>query len=258
MFNQYFYHEKTRKTVALFGSLFNNIYVIRTDNNNQVLSQVKVPLAYAPRRKYLERIQQMNNGEELERQIAIKLPRMSFEIVGLSRDDQRMMRSTNTVSRPGTTANNRMRFYTGVPYTINFQMNIYSKNQDDALQIVEQILPYFKPQYNVTINPIDGYDDFKEDIPITLQAVSFMDDFEGSVEQRRTIIYTLDFEMKTTYYGPTDSISSIIRQVDGLLVDKDGRRMETLRVTPSPVGVSADSDYGFSEVMISGIDSAGA
>jgi hypothetical protein len=256
MFDQYFYHEKTRKTVSLFGSLFNNIYVIRTNSDNQVLSQVKVPLSYAPRRKFLERIAAMNDEEELERQIAIKLPRMSFEIVAFSRDDQRMLRSTNTVCGPGTSGSNKMRFYTGVPYILNFQMNIYSKNQDDALQVVEQILPYFKPQYNITIKPIDGYDSFKEDIPITLQGVTFLDDYEGAVEQRRTIIYTLDFELKTTFYGPTDGISSIIRQVDGQIVDFEGNSIETLRITPDPINVSPDSDYGFNTEIIPGWDSA--
>lgn len=256
MFNNWFYHEKTRKMVALFGSLFNNIYVIRTDNNDQVLSQVKVPLSYAPRRKYLERIEEMNFGEELERQIAIKLPRMSFEIVAFTRDDQRMLPSTNQICGPGGN-NGKMRFYTGMPYLIQFQMNVYSKNQDDALQVVEQIIPYFKPQYTLTVNPIDDYPEFKEDIPINLQGITFIDDYEGAVEQRRTIIYTFDFEMKVTYYGPTDGISSIIRQVDGQLVNPDnGQLFETIRVTPDPIDVSPDSDYGFNCEIIPGWDSA--
>ena len=203
----------------------------------------------------------MNNGEDLERQLAVKLPRMSFEIIGLSRDDQRLLGPGNNVSIPGSATNSKVRFYTGVPYLINFQLNILSKNHDDALQVVEQILPFFRPQLNEIISPIADYPEFQETVPIVMQSVTFMDDYEGSVEQRRTIIYTLDFEMKMTYYGPTDQLASTISQVDGRFFDlATRRRLETVRVTPSADqpsedGVSTtivDDDFGFDVEVIPG------
>ena len=244
----------------MFGSLFNNLYVIRTDADDKVLSQVKVPLSFSPRRKYLERINEMNNGEDLERQLAVKLPRMSFEIVGFNRDDQRMLGHNNPITVPGE--NGPIKFYTGMPYIINFQLNILSKNHDDALQVVEQILPFFRPQYNLTVTPIDDFDNFTEQVPITLQAVTFMDDYEGSVEQRRTIIYTLDFEMKANYYGPIDVNSglngSMISSVQGGFINPEtGLRMQTMKVTPDPIDAGPLDDYGFTVEVFMGDDSDG-
>ena len=240
--------------------MFNNLYVIRTDADDKVLSQIKVPLSYSPRRKYLERIEEMNNGEDLERQLAVKLPRMSFEIIGFQRDDQRLLGPGNNIAFPGS-GGSKARVYTGVPYLINFQLNILSKNHDDALQVVEQIVPFFRPQMNQIISPIVDYPEFKETIPVVMQSVTFMDDYEGAVEQRRTIIYTLDFEMKLTYYGPTDQLASTISQVDGRFFDYETRRrLETVRVTPSEEqpsedGVSTmrvDDDFGFDVEIIPG------
>jgi hypothetical protein len=261
MFGGHFYHAHIRKAVAAFGSLFDDIYVIRKDSGGQVLNQTRVPLSYAPKRKYLERIQEMSVGEELERQIAVKLPRMSFEIVALQYDAQRQLPKTNKL-RCGTYIDgdntSRLKLYTPVPYMIQFQVNIYSKNQDDALQVVEQILPFFAPQYTLSWKPIDNVDDIVEDIPVALQGVTFIDDFEGPIEQRRTIIYTLEFEMKLSFYGQIDPTGSgIIRTVDGQIINSaDLSTMETVRVTPDPIDVGPDSDYGFNVEIIPGWDSA--
>ena len=204
MFGTHFYHKKVRTCVAIFGKLFNNIYVVRTN------SQVKVPLSYAPKQKYLERVRE-NPDLSQNSQVAIKLPRMSFEITNFAYDLQRQLTKISNFNTFGTSNENRQKFFSPVPYNIGFQLNAYAKNQDDALQIVEQILPTFNPQYTVTIKPfLSEFPDFKEDIPIVLQGVSFADDFEGSLEQRRTIIYTLDFEMKVSFYGSINT-SDIIR-----------------------------------------------
>ena len=145
-----------------------------------------------------------------------------------------------------------------MPYSINFQLNAYAKSQDDALQIVEQILPTFNPQYAITIKPFSAeFPSFKEDIPVIIQGVSFSDDFEGAMEQRRTIIYSLDFEMKLSYHGPI-SDNSIIRQADAKIFDiKAGLNdsdigMETIRVTPNPISTIglADSDFGFTTTIL--------
>ena len=240
MFGTHFYHEKIRKSVALFGRLFNNIYVIRKNSAGAVLNQLKVPLSYAPRQKFLERIRE--NPELLgDTKVAIKLPRMSFEITSFTYDNTRQLTKLSNFMAAGSTIQQRQKFYSPVPYNINFQLNVFAKNQDDALQIVEQILPTFNPQYTLTIKPIPKeYPTFKEDIPIIIQSLAFSDDFEAAMEQRRSIIYTIDFEMKVAFYGPV-SLSDVIRtskaQVflrdQGAGLDSD-RLLETITTTPNP------------------------
>ena len=265
MFGTYFYHQRVRRTVAVFGSLFNNIYVLRKNSSGAVISQVKVPLSYAPKRNFIERIEQMNKGEDAERQIAVKLPRMSFEIVSMEYDLARQLPKINSRSKQLTNGSNsvsdRTRLYTSVPYNVNFQLNVYAKSQDDALQIVEQIIPFFNPQYTVTVKPLEDLTDIKDDVPIVLQGLNFQDDYEGPLEARRTTIYTMDFSMKISFYGPL-STGPIIRQVDtpiyqqdtGLSGDSD-TLLETIRTVPNPLAVSPDSDFGFSYEYFSALDS---
>ena len=259
MFGGHFYHSKTKKAVALFGRLFNNIYVVRQNSAGAVISQLRVPLAYAPRQKYLERIRE-NPDLVNDTQVAIKLPRMSFEIVSLTYDAQRQLAKVGNFTTNSSTGeiNKRQKFFNPVPYSINFQLNAYAKSQDDALQIVEQILPTFNPQYALTIKPFAAeYPDFKEDVQIIIQGVSFSDDFEGAMEQRRTIIYSLDFEMKISYHGPiTDN--SIIRDARTKIFDINAGLndsdigLETIVVTPNPSDVIGldDSTFGFSTTIL--------
>ena len=264
MFGTYFYHQRVRKSVAVFGALFNNIYVLRQNSAGATISQVKVPLSYAPKRSFIERIKNSLDGEDAERQVAIKLPRMSFEIISIAYDQNRQLSKVNNynlASTSTTSVNSRSKFFTPVPYTINFQLNVYAKTHDDALQVVEQILPYFNPQYSLTVKPIEGYTDIKEDSQIILAGVSFTDDYEGSLEQRRSIIYTLDFEMKINFYGPVTD-GKIIRTakpslygIDTGLRDSD-ELLSTIIVTTDPANASADSDYGFVTTIIEILDSA--
>lgn len=256
MFGNHFYHQKIRKCVAIFGALFNNLYVVRQNSSGAVISQVKVPLSYAPREKYLERIRE-NADLVNDTKVAIKLPRMSFEITSFAYDTTRQLTKVSNFSTKGTANSNRQKFYSPVPYNINFQLNVYAKSQDDALQIVEQILPTFNPQYSLTIKPFaTEYPTFKEDIPIVIQSVSFADDFEGALDQRRTIVYTLDFEMKVQFYGDI-ATSSIIReaQADLYFMGDSDALAERVVVTPDPITAIglADSDFGFT-VDINSLD----
>jgi hypothetical protein len=261
MFGTYFYHQRIRKSVAVFGAMFNNIYVLRQNAAGAVISQVKVPLSYAPRRSFLDRINAASQGEAAERQVAIKLPRMSFEITNFGYDPTRQLTKISNYNMAGTAVTNRSKFYSPVPYNINFQLNIYAKAHDDALQIVEQILPYFNPQYTLTVKPITDYPSIKEDTPIVLNSVTFSDDYEGALEQRRSIIYTLDFDMKINFYGPINN-QEVIRQVDAVvynmntgLADSD-EYIETIRTLPDPSDASPDSDYGFTSTIYDALDSA--
>jgi|SRR5210317_28444 hypothetical protein len=233
MFGGHFYHQRIRKAVAVFGSLFNNINIIRKNSSGAVISQMKVPLSYSPKRDFLSRIDAMENGEQGERQIAIKLPRMSFEIVGMNYDAARQLPKMNNC-QVGTVGNSTSKkLYTPVPYLMNFQLNIYAKSQDDALQVVEQILPYFTPQYTVTVKPLDDFTDVKEDTPIILQGITFSDDYEAPLESRRTIVYTLDFDMKMFLYKDVGDPSSIINAYEVDIYDLDGNRLfETISEGP--------------------------
>ena len=235
--------------------------MLKKNETNQVLSQVRVPLSYSPKRKYLERIESMDRGEISEKIVAIKLPRMSFEIVAFTYDSQRQLPKTNTI-RCGTNIagdnSRRLKLYSAVPYNIQFQLNIYGKSHDECLQVVEQILPFFSPQYTLSTKPFPNVEGLTDDTPVTLQTVSFSDDYEGSQEQRRTIIYTLDFEMKVNFRGPYDEKgSSIIREVNGEIFNmRTGEKLETVKVVPDPLDAHPDSDYGFSTYIYLYGDSA--
>jgi len=155
MFGQWFYHERVRKSVAVFGAMFNEIYITRRSKDS-VHSQIKVPIAYAPQRKFLERIQEMYDGEDAERQIAIRLPRMSFEMNNMQYDAIRQLPKVNNFKRGSDETDAYLKFHTATPYILTFELNIYGKTQDDCLQVIEQIVPYFTPQYNVSVKPIEG------------------------------------------------------------------------------------------------------
>ena len=250
MFGTWFYNKRVRTAVSVFGSLFNNIHVLRQNSSGATISQVKVPLSYAPRRSFLDRLAEMSKGEEAERRVAMKLPRMSFEITNIAYDPERQLPKVNKFTRSATDNTKKKRFYTSVPYTIGFQLNVYAKSQDDALQIVEQVIPYFNPQYTVSVKPFADYSEITEDTPIILNGVTFSDDFEGSVGQRRTILYTLDFEMKVSFYG-LDKDAPIVRNVNtNFFLMNEGPQdsdvfVSGINITPTPSNVSPDDDFGF-------------
>ena len=259
MFGKYFYNQRVRMSVAVFGALFNDLYIIRKERK-KVVSQMKVPLAYAPQRKFLQRIADMNaaGDRDIENQLAIKLPRMSFEIISMQYDAQRQLPKTNYFTRTNVEDNQGgAQFYTSVPYTITFELNIYAKHHDDALQVVEQILPYFNPQYTVNVKPMEDYASIVEDVPVILTSVAFTDNYEGNLEERRTIIYTLTFDMKMSFYGPKPDVGKIITQIDVDYIDTwvGEEYLETSRVKTDPRPVSQDSDY---TVLVDVIDSDGS
>lgn len=265
MFGTYFYHERIRKAVASFGALFNDIYVLRKNSSGHTVSTQKVPLSYGPRVKFLDRIREQANLTT-DTKVAIKLPRMAFEIVNISYDPSRQLPKVNNFNKAieGTILN-RNKVFAGVPYIISFQLSIFAKQQDDALQVVEQIIPFFNPQYNLTIKPFKLYSDIKQDVPVTLTGVVLADDYEGPMEaSRRTIQYTLDFDMQVYFHGPFSS-QGIIRKIDARIFDANKGLgigtdsdvpLERITTTPTPVGVGPDSDFGFSTSIIE-IDSAG-
>jgi hypothetical protein len=264
MLGSYFYHERIRKSVAMFGSLFNNIYVLRKSSSGGTLGTLKVPIAYAPRDQALVRIRE-NADLDTDTGVGIKLPRMSFEMLAFTYSPERQLQKMGKIQKADTVnvsdVVSRQKLYNYVPYIISFQLNLYVKSQDDGLQILEQILPYFTPQYSLTIKPFSNYADIKEDVPITLQGVAYSDTYEGSVGDRRIINYQLDFEMQANFYGPINS-GKIIRDVETnqyLMQAGSGDSdvwVSKLNILPNPLGASADSDYGFTTTITNTVDSA--
>lgn len=197
MFNDsHFYHGHIRRIVAVFGTLFNNISVVKFDSDGHAVSTIKVPLAYGPRQKFLARLSGQQNLQDPK--LAIRLPRMSFEITSLSYDTT--TRHQKGLTRPIFTSDGKKQVLYPTTYRLGMQLAILSKNSDDGLQILEQILPYFQPTYTVTIREIDN--NFKTDLPFTLTSVSTSDDYESDFLTRRSIIHTLDFETEVRFYGP--------------------------------------------------------
>ena len=201
---EYFYNEILRRTIISFGTLFNGITVKQDD------STIKVPLAYGPTQKFLARLEQT---PDLNKATAITLPRMSFEFTGLTYDPSRKVTTTQqfTVKDPDTGKDSK-KAYLPVPYNMAFELAIMCKLNDDALQITEQILPYFQPAYNVTVNLVSSIKE-KRDIPIVLENITMQDDYEGDFTQRRVLLYTLRFTAKTYLFGPvSDASKDIIKK----------------------------------------------
>ena len=247
MLGTYYYHHIIKKTVTAFGTLFNNIYIKHYDSQNNEISEIKVPIAYGPVQKFLARIEQQPN---LNKPIEITLPRISYEINSIQYDGTRKTPPTQTFK--ATDGTNIKQVFMPVPYNIGFELNILTKLNDDALQIVEQILPFFQPQFTVTINLLDNLNE-KRDIPFILDSVSFTDDYEGDFSTRRALIYTLQFTAKTYLFGPiAQSSDGLIRKVQidyYSSTDPTAKREMRYTVTPDPITAGPNDDYGFSETL---------
>lgn len=209
MLSDHFYHAAIRRTIAAFGTIFNDIKVVRKDGSGEVKNITRVPLAYGPKQKFLARIESESDLGTLKGGVAIKLPRMSFEISGMTYDAASQVNKMNQLKLGSITSGNRQAVYTQTPYKMNIDLSIMAKNQDDALQVVEQILPYFQPDYTITIKEIPEIG-LKTDVPIVLNAVSLTDDYEGDFVSRRAIVYTLSFELRVKFYGPVRTKSVIL------------------------------------------------
>jgi len=205
MFGKTFYHDTLRKYVILFGTLFNDIWINRPDNAGNVKQSLKVPLSYGPREKFLARIDGIDsNRDPQENPFSIVLPRMGFEITGFNYAPERKLPTRNNFVTTVTDDNTKKKHvYNPVPYDINFSLSIFVKNTTDGTRIIEQILPFFTPEWTSTIQLVDDAPiDIKLDIPLVLTSVSQDDVYEGSFEERRALIWQLDFTMKGVFFGP--------------------------------------------------------
>ena len=242
MLGQTFYHQTIRKNVVLFGTLFNDLNIEKKNSSGNVVSRQKVPIAYGPKQKFLTRIRQDPN---IDRQVAIQLPRMGFEMTSLTYDPIRKLNSVGKIiGRPANTEgrNTLRKMFNPVPYNMDFQLFVFVDNAEDGTQILEQILPFFTPEFNVTINAIPSMG-VKLDVPISFNSASLEDSYDGDLTTRRTMIWTLDFFMKGFLYPDIKGGGKIIKSVvvdfhefDGLdnkVPDLDKMRLESSTIMSS-------------------------
>ena len=247
MLGQKFYHETIRKMVVSFGTIFNNIQIVKKNSSGQITQSMKVPLAYGPKQKFLTRIRE---DASLNKSTAITLPRLAFEISSISYDPARKLNRITKLKKVSSSSKSKLESqFMPVPYNMDFQLFVMSKSGDDALQIIEQILPFFQPEYTITIN--DNTDmNQKRDVPIVLSGIDYEDNYEGDFISRRAIIYTLSFTTKFYLYGPVTKQSVIKRvQVDQYtdMPDNAPKREQRYSVTPDPVTADFDDNFGFNE-----------
>jgi len=211
MFGQYYYHEIIRNTIVAFGTLFNTIDIKHKKQNDEDYSIIRVPIAYGPVEKFLARLEQK---PDLRKRVSITLPRMSFEMTSIRYDNSRKISTMQTFKAISQTDNKTIKkMFMPVPYNIGIQLSIMTQYNEDALQIVEQILPYFQPSFNLSVDLVSSIGE-KRDIPMILEDVSFKDNYDSGYEEKRTIIYTLDFTAKTYLFGPVpNSDEGFIKKV---------------------------------------------
>ena len=251
MFGKYFYNESMRRMTVAFGQLFNKIQVKRTDSSGNTVQTLAVPLAYAPKEKFLARLDAQPNLDE--REFAITLPRMSFEITGIQYDSSRKLTRVQKFKHVKAGTEGKVINYNFVPVPYNISYNLYSftASAEAGLQIIEQILPFFQPDYTVTVNAIPELN-IKRDIPIVLNSVNYEDTYSGDFSQRRAVIYTLGFTAKTYLFGPA-STQKVVKEVQSdLYTDTDTTnkaREERIIVVPNPTSADADDDFGFTTTI---------
>lgn len=209
--NNVFYHGIIRKSIIAFGRLFSDIYIDRKQGDSvtgTTIQRLQIPLAYAPKEKWLVRIEQ---DPTLENNTYVTLPRMSFEIISYAYDASRKVNRMQQI-KCGDGSGSVSTMYTPVPYNIDMSLYILTKTQEDALQIVEQILPTFTPEYTLTINAVPDMN-VKLDVPIILNSISATDEYDGDFQTRRFVTHTLNFTMKTNLFGPI-SDKNVIQTVN--------------------------------------------
>ena len=249
MLGQYFYNESLRKTIIAFGSLFNDIQITRKDSSGSTVQTMKVPLAYGPKQKFITRL---TADPGATKQVALTLPRIGFEIQSFDYDPTRKLNRTIRQKKVANTNDKKLKQmstqYTPVPYNMNFELFIMAKNSDDGIQIIEQILPFFQPEYTVSIKEVPDMD-IVRDVPFVLNSVGYEDTYEGDFQSRRAIIYTLSFTAKSYVYGPVTTAKPITKvQADTYSDLPATAPTRVQRFTVEATGTGDDDDnFGFNE-----------
>ena len=249
MLGQYFYNETIRNTIIAFGSLFNDIQIERRNAADVAVQTLKVPLAYGPKQKFLIRLE---GDPNLDTKVAITLPRIGFEINGLDYAPERKLNRIMKKRKVQNTEDDKLKSmltqYSPVPWNIGFELFVMARNSDDGIQIVEQILPFFQPEYTVSIREVPEMDTIR-DVPIILNSVSYEDTYEGDFTTRRAIVYTFSFTAKTYVYGPVNTSKPITKsevKTYANLQDAAPDRVQKITTTVSSAP-DADDNFGFNE-----------
>ena len=259
MFGKTWSHNVLRKYVVLFGTLFNNLYVTRQNSTGETIQTLKVPLSYGPKEKFLARL---GGDPELNRKVGIVLPRMSFEMTSFEYDSSRKLNTLNKrYKQSATDADEVSYMYQPVPYNIGFTLYIMVKNAEDGTKIVEQILPYFTPEWTPTVELIPSIG-ATYDLPIILNSVNTEDSYEGNFETRRSIIWTLNFTMKGYVFGPIKKATLIkaaeidVRNTDAspLIANTSLANTALIEVTPGLLANGSPTSNAALSVPSSQID----
>ena len=251
MFGNYFYNESMRRMTIGFGQIFSNIQIKRKNDAGKVIQTIRVPLAYGQKEKFLVRLDQQSSLDN--REFAITLPRMGFEISGISYDPTRKLTRIQKFKQVKSGKEGKVLDfnYTPVPYNISYNLFSFTASAEAGLQIIEQILPFFQPDFTVTINAIPTLN-IKRDIPIIFNSVNYEDTYSGDFSQRRAVIYTLGFTAKTYLFGPASTQKVIKETQTDLYSDTDttnkAREMRIV-ITPNPTTADADDDFGFTTTI---------
>ena len=250
MLGQYFYNESLRKTIIAFGSLFNDIHITRKDSSGSEVQSMKVPLAYGPKQKFMARLVQDPGANQA---IALTLPRIGFEIQSFDYDPSRKLNRTIKQKKVSNSEDKKLKQmsiqYTPVPYNMNFELFVMAKNSDDGIQIIEQILPFFQPEYTVSIKEIPDMD-IVRDVPIILNSINYEDTYEGDFQTRRAIIYTFSFTAKSYVYGPVTTAKPITKVQADTYSDLPATaptRVQRFTVQATTLTGGDDDDFGFNE-----------
>lgn len=252
--HSHFYHGGVKNIIMMFGAIFSDITIRRAANLGAAdYQEISVPLSYAPKQRAYVRTTQNPVIEERQKQVV--LPRISYEIVNFAYDPSRRtnMSSVARSTRTNTESNKNMvaQLMSPTPYDIKVNLYVYVKNQDDGLQIIEQVLPFFNPDFNVSIRPVPEMQHIVEDVPIILDSVSYEDDYEGDLETRRAIIWTLSFTVKMNFYGPITK-AGVIKKVSINVTNEDSPDLLKYKATVDPISAEINDPHKIVEEFLYG------
>jgi len=205
-----YYHETIRNCIIGFAKIFSDLKIERKKANGTVEQTILIPIAYAPKEKWIQRIEQ---DPTLDKQVMVTLPRLSFEMTGISLDATRKVSRTSSITKNKFGVNTTNKVFAPVPYNLDVSLYCISKTTEDGLQIIEQILPYFTPDFTMSIQSMKTPLDIVSDVPITLQSVTFTDEYDGSFDTRRFVTWTLAFQLKINLFGYVNPDGKIISKV---------------------------------------------
>ncbi len=269
MFGQFHYHSAIRKYIIMFGNMFNDIDVVRFNNSGESTQQIRVPIAYGPKEKYLVKLR---SDPDARREIAMVLPRLAFEMQQMTYSPERVMNRQNKQIGKGGGNNTLRQTWTPAPYDIEMVLYAMFANNEDAVQVVEQILPYFRPEWTNSVKIVPELNTYV-DVPTILTGMTIEDSYDGDFESRRAIIYTFNFTVKGYIYGPVTNRGIIRRTLinqfiptsntatGNVIVSTSDLKQQTITLTPGllangqptanssaslPISqISANSNYGF-------------